>query len=235
MNNYSNYWDKKLPENFVRETYEEWLHNHQFDMYDTNHPILDLGCGNGYDTLWLQKQGFEVMSVDFSKSAIDRVKEFNTNAMLFDIGKYNDWKKFDDNTFSYVIADLSLHYFDTKTTTMIMNEIKRILIPNGTLIARVNTMSDKAFGAGDGVEIEPNFYKNLQRGIDKRFFTEESARGFFSIVGDVKIKSKTITYVNKQKQCYEIVARKKRVWKYTLFFIDLNLMGFCFLVFVLMF
>lgn len=208
MNNYSNYWDKKLPENLVRETYEEWLHNYQFDMYDSNHPILDLGCGNGYDTIWLKKRGYEVASVDFSKSAVERVKQFNDNAMLFDIGKFEDWQKFNNETFSYVIADLSLHYFDTKTTMMIMNEIKRVLISNGILIARVNTMQDKAFGAGDGVEIEPNFYKNLQRGIDKRFFTEESANEFFSVIGDVKIESKTITYVNRQKQCYEIVVQK---------------------------
>ena len=209
MDNYSNYWNKKLPENLLKGEHDVWLEKYGFDMYDENSPFLDLGCGNGEDTKWLKQNNFEVVSCDFAPSSIERVKSINKNAFVFDMRKKESWKTFKDNTFSYVIADLSLHYFNEKTTNMILKEIKRILIPNGKLIARVNAVNDTVFGAGDGIEIEPNFYRNTERGIDKRFFSIEDANKFFSTLGNIETTKKTINYLGRPKQCIEIVATKK--------------------------
>lgn len=209
MDNYSNYWNKKLPENLLKGEHDVWLEKYVFDMYDENSPFLDLGCGNGEDTKWLKQNNFEVVSCDFAPSSIERVKSINKNAFVFDMRKKESWKIFKDNTFSYVIADLSLHYFNEKTTNMILKEIKRILIPNGKLIARVNAVNDTVFGAGDGIEIEPNFYRNTERGIDKRFFSIEDANKFFSTLGNIETTEKTINYLGRPKQCIEIVATKK--------------------------
>ena len=209
MDNYSNYWNKKLPENLLKGEHDVWLEKYGFDMYDENSPFLDLGCGNGEDTKWLKQNNFEVVSCDFAPSSIERVKSINKNAFVFDMREKESWKTFKDNTFSYVIADLSLHYFNEKTTNMILKEIKRILIPNGKLIARVNAVNDTVFGAGDGIEIEPNFYRNTERGIDKRFFSIEDANKFFSTLGNIETTEKSINYLGRPKQCIEIVATKK--------------------------
>ncbi|MEQ8968756.1 MAG: methyltransferase domain-containing protein [Azospirillaceae bacterium] len=37
--------------------------------------ILDLGCGEGRDSLWLSAQGFDVTGVDVSRAALDRARE----------------------------------------------------------------------------------------------------------------------------------------------------------------
>ena len=210
MDNYSSYWNKKLPENLHKGEHDVWLEKYNFDMYRKGFPFLDLGCGNGEDTKWLKQNNFEVVSCDFAPSSIERVKTFNKTAFVFDMRKKENWTRFDDNSFSYIVADLSLHYFDTQTTNMIMQEIKRILIPNGQLIARVNSNTDTVFGAGEGIEIEPNFYKNQERGIDKRFFSLEDANKFFSIVGETFVEAKTITYLGRQKQCLEIIAKNNK-------------------------
>mgnify|MGYP005790025775 FL=1 len=39
-----------------------------------------------------------------------------------------------------------------------MKEIKRILKPNGNLLARVNSISDLNYGAGQGQRLEENYY-----------------------------------------------------------------------------
>lgn len=214
MNKYSTYWDKKLPDNLSKSTYSIWLDEFK-DILDTSElPILDLGCGNGDDTEWLIKNGYPVISADFSTSAIERVKTFNPNAILLDMSNMDEWSSFEDNSVSFVIANLSLHYFDDATTTMILKQIRRILSPNGILIARVNTNLDTEFGAGDGIEIEPDFYKNPERGIDKRFFTKESARKYFSILGNPSVELKTIEYIGKKKQIFEIVVRNNKELKY---------------------
>ena len=150
----------------------------------------------------------KLLFIDFSNSAINQVKKINNNTLLFDMSNNKQWKKFKNNSFSTIIANLTLHYFDDETTNMIMNEIKRVLTPTGILIARVNSNLDTKFGAGDGIEIEPNFYRNLERGIDKRFFTHESAEKYFSIIGNPVIQLKTIKYIGKTKQIFEIIVSK---------------------------
>ena len=59
--------------------------------------------------------------------------------MLFDM---SDGLPFNDNSKNIIIADLSLHYFDSSKTKYIFNEIHRVLKKNGYLIARVNSSND---------------------------------------------------------------------------------------------
>ena len=210
MNKYSQYWNKKLPDNLTKSTYSIWLDKFKKELNFNNLPILDLGCGNGEDSKWLIENNYKVVSSDFSISSIEHVKKINPNTILLDMSNIEDWKQIEDNSFSSVVANLSLHYFDNATTIMILKEIKRILINNGILIARVNTNLDTNFGAGDGIEIEPNFYQNLERGIDKRFFTKESALKYFSIIGKPSITLRTIKYIGKQKQIFEIVVKNDK-------------------------
>lgn len=42
---------------------------------------------------------------------------------------------------------------------MILNEIRRILVPGGHLLARVNSINDVNHGAGQGTEVEHHLYR----------------------------------------------------------------------------
>lgn len=55
----------------------------------------------------------------------------------------------------------SLHYFNNEAIKSIVEEIKRVLITDGYIIVRVNSVNDINYGAGNGEEIEKNFYFNL--------------------------------------------------------------------------
>lgn len=61
-----------------------------------------------------------------------------------------------DKKYSLIIADLSLHYFNNETTIHIMKEIKRILKDGGVLLARVASVNDFNFGAGQGEKQDNN-------------------------------------------------------------------------------
>ena len=52
-------------------------------------------------------------------------------------------------------------------------EIARVLKPNGNLLARVNSISDLNYGAGQGQRLEENYY--FVDGYNKRFFSEKDA------------------------------------------------------------
>ena len=116
----------------------------------------------------------------------------------------------DDETYSLVIADLSLQYFNNKDTIHIMNEIKRILKTDGILLARVASVNDFNFGAGVGEELEKNFY--FEGDYTKRFFDLEDVNRYFGIIGTVEAEETSMTrdeeeYL-KPKALYKVKVKK---------------------------
>lgn len=145
---FKDYWNethKKFSSGKI--VYDNWLDDYKDVLNKCKTKVLDLGCGVGNDSLYLTEKGFDVIACDYSDIAIEKInKEFNNvETKIVDISKH---LPFEDNSFDLIIADLSLHYFDENTTKNIMREIKRILVPNGYLIARVNSVEDINHGAG---------------------------------------------------------------------------------------
>lgn len=186
--------------------YDNWLDDYKSILDKCKTPVLDLGCGTGNDTLYLTERGFKVIACDYSEIALDKIKNTiaNVETKLIDI---SEPLPFNDNFFDLIIADLSLHYFDEKTTKSIMREIKRILNPNGHLLARVNSIADINHGASQGKKIEENFY--FVEGYNKRFFDVSDAKKFFSIIGKTEIKEADMLRYSKPKKVIEVNVEKE--------------------------
>ena len=189
---FQEFWNKSF-ETYSTDgkIYSSWLDKYVDAIDRCKTKALDLGCGVGYDSYYLTQKGLEVIACDFSEVALSRLKENvkDVETMLLDI---SEKLPFEDEAFDLVIADLSLHYFDTKTTEKIMAEIERILAPKGFLLARVNSIYDINHGAGEGEKIEDNFY--FVKGYNKRFFSVEDAKKFFSIAGKTTIREEDMVY-----------------------------------------
>ena len=87
-----------------------------------------------------------------------------------------------------------------------LEEIKRILTPNGNLLARVNSTLDINHGAGQGKELEKNYY--FVEGYNKRFFTLKDAKKYFSIIGKTEVKEDDMLRYEKPKKVIEIKVKK---------------------------
>lgn len=203
-------WDGWSKRRSSIPVYDLWLDEYE-DILKLNKDaeILDLGCGIGADTLYLIERGYKVLSCDFSKEALNSINKNidNSKTLYLDM-----MKKFpiEDNTYYLIIADLSLHYFSSEITEHIMNEIKRILKNGGILLARVASVRDYNFGAGEGEELEKNFY--FEGDYTKRFFDIDDVNRFFGIIGDISSKEVEMTrneeeYV-KPKMLYQVMVRK---------------------------
>ena len=203
---FKDYWDKTHKTYSVGKiTHDNWLDDYKHVLDNCKTEVLDLGCGVGNDTLYLTERGFKVIACDYSDVALKHLKEQlkSVETKWLDISTPLPFK---DTTFDLVIADLSLHYFNEKTTIAIMKEIKRILKPNGHLLARVNSITDKNFGAGNGQKIEENYY--FVEGYNKRFFSIEDAKKFFSYIGKTKIKEADMLRYREPKKVIEVDVEK---------------------------
>ncbi|MCL2569616.1 MAG: methyltransferase domain-containing protein [Firmicutes bacterium] len=184
--------------------YDDWLDKY-LHMIPKDDVILELGCGRGNNVKYLLERGFDILATDFSENAINYVsKKFpKSKTMLLDV---NNTFPFKNAQFSVIIADLCLHYFTQQKTEEILKEIKRVLRPNGILLARVNSKNDIEYGAGKGKKIEKDYY--FVEGYNKRFFDIASAQRFFEIVGQTKVTETDISRYDKVKKAIEISVRK---------------------------
>lgn len=209
-NGFALMWDNWSKRRSGIPVYDLWLDEYKDILYQNKHKeILDLGCGIGADTLYLLERGYNVLSCDFSNEALKSIQDNipNSKTLYLDMRKKFPIK---DNSYSLIIADLSLHYFDNKTTIHIMSEIKRILKQEGILLSRVASVNDFNFGAGVGEELEKNYY--FEGDYTKRFFDLEDVNKYFGIIGSVESKETQMTRNEKEyskpKVLYKIKVKK---------------------------
>lgn len=164
--------------------YDDWLDLFRDDIDKCTTPIIDLGCGSGNDTLYLIEKGKDVIPCDYSQKAIYNIQRNFPEVKRAECFDMTKGLPFDTNFTDIIISDLSLHYFTEKKTFEILEEIKRVLKPNGLLLFRVNSVKDVNYGAGKGREIETHLYET-EDGRYKRFFDKEDIKKFF--LGWVKL------------------------------------------------
>jgi SAM-dependent methyltransferase len=97
---------------------------------------LDLGCGEGADTIWLARQGWRVTAVDISGIALDRAAR---HAAAADVADRIDWQRHDLGTsFPAGVFDLVSAHFLHSPRDMPREKILRTaasaVAPGGVLL-----------------------------------------------------------------------------------------------------
>ena len=105
-----NYWSNVWKENNLPwdiKTHDINLENFLNTFNIKNGKVLELGCGFGYDTKFLDESGFDVTGLDISKNAIDIAKKNNSLNVKF---KCIDFFNYDtENNFDLIYDRACLH------------------------------------------------------------------------------------------------------------------------------
>lgn len=130
--------------------------------------VLDLCCGTGRHSIYLSQNGIEeVYACDISNAGIEiaskKAVNLNLNNINFKVSDITNIS-YDDNFFDAVICVWSLgigKYEDLKKS---VDEIYRVLKPNGLAIMDFQSVEDKTYGKG--IEIEENTFIGGFEGLD---------------------------------------------------------------------
>jgi 2-polyprenyl-3-methyl-5-hydroxy-6-metoxy-1,4-benzoquinol methylase len=98
-----------------------------------NKEVLELGCGAGYGIDYLSNNAKRIVTVDIDSESIEHAKQnseaTNIEYILQDI---LDGLRFQDNSFDVVISFQVIEHFNKRDVKRYLNEIFRLLKPDGT-------------------------------------------------------------------------------------------------------
>ncbi len=166
--------------------------------------VLELGCGNGWDTVELLSAGCSVIAADISTKNLAECTRSVPQAKFVQLDNGQPLP-FADHSLAVIVASLSLHYFTWTVTMQIASELKRCLKPGGILLARFNSTHDYHYGASTTEpSIEPNLY--FLGTMTKRFFDESSVRSFLQGWDIQFLEENVIHRYEKPKSVWEVMA-----------------------------
>jgi ubiquinone/menaquinone biosynthesis C-methylase UbiE len=91
--------------------------------------ILDVGCGDGYGSFLLAREGYEVVGMDYSGEMIKQAQRYTTEHILSFIKGDMSTMPFANETFQGVMAITSVEW--TESPLKVIHEFHRILSQEG--------------------------------------------------------------------------------------------------------
>jgi len=140
--------------------------------------FLDLGCGVGRNSIYLGKEGFDVIGADISRSALKKAKGWSKiegvpNLMVLRASMTN--LPFVKQAFHAVISVSVIHHALKKDVEKTIEEIRTVLKDNGLFLANLLSAKDYRYGLGE--RLENGTFRILERFEERQF---EEVHHFFS-------------------------------------------------------
>ena len=201
----TDFWNKKFemeshfgtgPTGFAKEC-ERFLKNKGVKK------ILDLGCGQGRDSKYFVDQEYDVTAVDFSEKALKSIKDKRIKIIQRNV---QDLSIFPDHSFDVVYSNLVLHLFRREVIQKIIDQIYRILKPEGFLLFTGKNKKDKLGGKGEKIAEQTFVYK----GVLRFYFKTQDLKALLKDFEIIKMEEEShIQFGEKPSVYWKVFARKK--------------------------
>lgn len=161
----------KYSEDFKRDT-EYWNHYYKTNP-DINYPsqfaqyiskflhrsknILELGCGNGRDSIYFLKLGLNVTAIDASDGVIEQLKQENKEENIcFICDDFVSSSAIYSGQYDYVYSRFTLHAINKEQEMEVLNNVYKVLKCGGKFFVEVRSVNDELYGCGR--EVAPDSY-----------------------------------------------------------------------------
>lgn len=134
--------------------------------------LLELGCGNGRDSLFFMERGCYVTGVDASDEAIRYLQSVvgNSDKAMFICDDFVKCRAVFQRQYDYIYSRFTLHAITDEQEDELLRNIKDAMIKGSKLFIEARTIHDDIYGKGE--KVAPNAY--VYEGHFRRFIDPEA-------------------------------------------------------------
>ena len=158
----TDYWNRYY-HNRVCSTQPSPFARYVATLVEPGRTLVDLGCGNGRDSLYFAQQGLQVVGIDLSPTAIELLRAQQAPNAQFLCGDFITNPAHTPGRYDYAYSRFTIHAINPKQETMLLQSMYRALKPGGKLLIEVRSVHDPLYGKGQPVERNAFFYDNHYR------------------------------------------------------------------------
>lgn len=137
---------KTEPSKFARDIVTEYI-------TCTDKSLIDLGCGNGRDSLFFASQGLQVIGIDASDAAIAKLrKDIDMKNTLFICDDFVNSTALYQKEVDYVYSRFTMHAITKESERKVLENAYNVLKAGGSLFVEARSVNDSIFGIGKQVE-----------------------------------------------------------------------------------
>lgn len=160
---YKTYWDAYYKKDKVTRKPSDFA---QFVMpyLSEGRQLLDMGCGNGRDSIFFAENGVKVTSVDLSSSAIEYLCNCRGDLPVFAVcDDFVRSKVLFSIEYQYCYSRWTMHSVDDLQQAEMIQNVYNALAPGGLFFIEVRTVNDDIFGLGEQVGERAYIYNDHYR------------------------------------------------------------------------
>ncbi len=145
-------------------------------------PVLDLGCGSGWLSVYLGRGGFKVLGVDVAEHAVELARQWALSENLDIEFLESDISALDleAGRFGSVVANSIFEHLSMGLAEKTVDSLEKILAPGGLLVACfdfVGTGPGEYFKLEDGTHV---YTDKGRKGMMLRCFDDREVRDLFA-------------------------------------------------------
>ena len=208
--NDKNYWTQYYSTHYnptMQSSFAEFI----VSKLDKDKTLVELGCGNGRDSIYFSKHSINVIGVDQVKSEVDFLNEnFSNEKLTFVADDFTDLKNSDNEIIKnaqidYVYSRFTFHSINEKKEDGALEWISDNL--HGLFFLEARSINDPMFKKGKNLSENENFTNHYRRYMDLNKFIHKLESLGFEILYKIEDKNLAV-YKDDNPYVIRIIAKK---------------------------
>lgn len=180
---------------------------------DENKNLIELGCGNGRDSIYFSENGLNVIAVDQVCNEIEYLNKNHLNDnVTFVCGDFTKLSECENElicgaNFDYVYSRFTFHSINEIKEDRALDWISDVLAEKGLFLLEARSMKDPMLKRGKMLSESENFTNHYRRYMDLDKFVEKLENRNFEIIYQIEDKDLAV-YKDDNPYVIRIIAKK---------------------------
>lgn len=180
---------------------------------EKNKTLIELGCGNGRDSIYFSQNNLNVVAIDQVQCEVDFLnKNYKTNNINFICDDFTNLKNTKNDivnevNFDYVYSRFTFHSINEAKENRTLDWIKNNLVKGGLFLLEARSMKDPMFKQGETLSETENYTTHYRRYMDLNKIINKLESRNFEILFKIEDKDLAV-YKDDNPYVIRIIAEK---------------------------